>query len=116
MAFSEGCWTLIGASNGVELYVTHKKTARPNMSDKGFNITVYSKIVNLNDVAMQSGLGITSTFYYYDIEKKVMTPKEIIMDKDPDPKQVIVRYQEIFTNSPDIAYSQIRSFVYLKKP
>lgn len=114
MAFSEGCWTLIGASNGVELYVTHKKVARPNMSNKGFNITVYSKIVNTNNYETFSAMGISTTFYYYDIEKKVMSPIPIIMDKTLGPKQTIVKYHEIFTNSADISYSQIKSFIYNK--
>lgn len=114
-AFSEGCWTLIGASNGVELYVTHKKVARPNLADKGFNIMLYAKIVNTNEYAVESGLGVTATFYYYDIEKKVMTPKQILMDKSIGSRQTIVRYQEVFTNSVDISFSQLQPFVYTKK-
>lgn len=114
-AFSEGCWTLIGASNGVELYVTHKKHARPNLADKGFNITVFSKIVNTNDYPVESGMGVASTFYYYDIEKKVMTPKQISMDKVLGNRQTIVRSLEVFTNSNDIAYGQIQAFLYAKR-
>jgi hypothetical protein len=114
-AFSEGCWTLIGASNGVELYVTHKKHARPNLADKGFNITVYAKIVNTNDYPVESGLGVATTFYYYDIDKNVMTPKQISMDKVLGNRQTIVRSLEIFTSSSDISYGQIQAFLYAKK-
>lgn len=112
-AFSEGSWTLIGASDGVELYVTHKKTARPSSAVKGFNITVYSKLVNTNSFAMGSGdLGVSITFYYYDIEKKTMIPRVIENDSVIQSKQVIVKDQQIFTNSADIQYTGIKSFIF----
>ena len=114
-AFDEGCWTLIGASNGVELYITHKKTTRPGFTN-GFNITVYSKIVNTNDYAVNNALGVSSSFYYKEAASNTLTIKQIEMDKDLDPRQTIVRYLEIFTNMNEIIYSQIKSFRYVKKP
>lgn len=114
-SFEEGCWTLIGASNGVELYVTHKKYTRPGFTN-GFNITVYSKIVNTNDFAVTNPLGISAYFYFKEAASNTLTLKEIAMDKDLDPKQTVVRYQDVFTNLQEIMYSQIKPFRYTKKP
>lgn len=114
-AFSEGCWTLIGASNGVELYVTHKKYTRPNMSAKGFNIIVYSKLVNTNDYPVETASSVIAPFYFYDIDKKLLVPNQIEMDKNLGARQTIIKYSEIFTNLNEIMYSQIRSFVFVKK-
>ena len=114
-AFEEGCWTLIGASNGVELYVTHKKYTRPGFAN-GFNITVYSKIVNNNDYAVTNSLGVSSYFYFKEATSNTLTLKETAIDKDLDPRQTIVRYQDVFTNLNEIIYSQIKSFRYVKKP
>lgn len=113
-AFEEGCWTLIGASNGVELYITHKKNTRPGFTS-GFNITVYSKIVNTNDYAVNNALGVSSYFYYKEAASNTLTLKEIAMDKDLDARQTVVRYLDIFTNLNEIMYSQIKSFRYVKK-
>ena len=114
-AFEQGCWTLIGASNGVEVYVTHVKTTRPG-NTTGFNITVYGKIVNTNEYAMTSALGTTCPFYFKPVTSNVLTFKEIRMDKDLGPRQTILRYEEVFTNLNEIVYSQIPSFIYVKKP
>ena len=114
-AFEEGCWTLIGASNGVELYVTHKKYTRPGFTN-GFNITVYSKIINTNDYAVTNPLGISSYFYFKEAASNTLTFKEIAMDKDLDARQTIVRYSDVFTNLNEIMYSQIKAFRYVKKP
>ena len=115
-AFEEGSWTLIGASNGVELYVTHKKYTRPGVTN-GFNITVYTKIVNTNDYSVTSPLGgAISYFYFKEALSNQLTLKETVMDRDLDPRQTIVRYQDVFTNLNEIMYSQIKSFRYTKKP
>ena len=113
--FEAGCWTLIGSSNGVEVYVTHKKTTRPG-NTTGFNITVFSKIVNTNDHEMISDLGVSASFYFKPVTSNVLSFKEISMDKNLDPRQTIVKYIEVFTNLNEIMYSQIRPFRYIKKP
>lgn len=114
-AFDEGCWTLIGASNGVELYITHKKNTRPGFAN-GFNITVYAKIVNTNDYAVTTVSNVTGPFYYKEATTNTLKFVEVAMDKDLDPRQTIVRYQDIFTNLNEIMYSQIKPFRYIKKP
>ena len=114
-AFTEGCWTLIGASNGVEVYVTHNKTTRPGQTT-GFNITVYGKIVNTNDYPMTTSTAATTPFYFKPAATNLLTFKEIQLDKDLGPRQTIVRYEEVFTNLNEIIYSQIKSFIYVKKP
>jgi hypothetical protein len=114
-AFEEGCWTLIGASNGVELYVTHKKYTRPGFTN-GFNITVYSRIVNTNDYAVTNPLGVSTFFYFKEAASNILTLRETPIDKDLDPRQTVVRYQDVFTNLNEIMYSQIKSFRYIKKP
>jgi hypothetical protein len=114
-AFDEGCWTLIGASNGVELYITHKKNTRPGLTN-GFNITVYAKIINTNDYSMTAALAPTGPFYYKEATTNILKFVEIPLDKDLDPRQAIVRYQDVFTNLNEIMYSQIKPFKYIKKP
>ena len=115
IAFSEGCWTLLGVSNGVELYATHKKVLNPSPTARGFYLSIYTKIVNTNDYAVSSGQGYIITVDYYDIDKKEMKPYVFADEKNIEAKQTIIKNRMFITTSPDVWYREVPKFYFSKK-
>ncbi len=114
-AFSDGIWTLVGASNGVELYTTHMKYSIPN-NKESFIITVYGKVVNTTDFAMNSPMTYGVAFRYI-AENNQILPKSFGLPQDLRPKQTIVKAISITTKVFEIRYGDdlINPLVFNKK-
>lgn len=101
-AFSDGIWTLVGASNGVELYVTHVKYTIPGVTDR-FNVTVYGKVVNTTDDNMNSPLAYGVWFRYINMSN-VLASSSFGLPQDLRPRQTIVKALTITTKVFEIRY------------
>jgi hypothetical protein len=115
-AFEEGCWTLIGANNGVEHYVTHKRYARPG-STETFTLVVYSKLVNTNDYAVAPTYSYSAAkcyFYFKETNGSGMSLKEIEMGDGLEARETRVRTSVVVTNMNEVVYSRIEGFRYRK--